>query len=761
MIEELPCASEQPQIQVEHNHPATQAEQVNVNMTQQKPFQPINFNFPRKRYGKQTRSFQSKWFTEFPWLHYNEQNDSALCFICAQQHEKLNLRTARNKEYAFISDGFSNWKKALTRFKERQISECHKTAVEYHLIPKTCGNVLEMSSHDAKKTMQTNRLCLIKIIGSLRYLARQGQPIQGDTDDESNFIQLLELRGSDEPLILRWLERKGEKYTSHDIQNEIIAIMANHVIRDIVSDIGNGFFSIISDEYTDVSNKEQLTICIRWVDKHLNPHEDFFGFFNIPNISAETIVTAINDVLVRLQLSLANCRGQCYDGASNMLGSKSGVAKRIQELQPKAHATHCHGHSLSLSVKDTTKNCKVISNTMDTAKEIVTLIKFSPKRENLLGEIQENLEEGELATHGIIKLCPTRWTVRASCFQRILDNYSALLQEWMVCLDEKLQADIRGRIIGCQAQMKTYDFFFGLNLGERLFSHTDNLSKTLQSTKMCAASGQRLANLTKEVLQKIRSDESFILFYEAILIKSKNIPSISEPTLPRKRRAPARFEIGTGMPSYPTTSQDYYRQIYFECIDFMINAIEQRFNQPSFSVYEQMESFLLKVLNDQDYSTELQFLEDNYSGDLDIGALKSQLEIFKLLLKDADCVCFYDMLVKIRELPEPEKKMISHIITICKLIQVNPATSASAERSFSAARRLKTWLRSTMSQERLNNLTVINEHKERTDGLCLVDIANEFCERNENRKRNFGRFVESDCYQHSNICAICQKEALG
>ena len=115
---------------------------------------------------------------------------------------------------------------------------------------------------------------------------------------------------------------------------------------------------------------------------------------------------------------------------------------------------------------------------------------------------KENLEEGELATHGIIKLCPTRWTVRASCFQRILDNYSALLQEWMVCLDEKRQADIRERIIGCQAQMKTYDFFFSLNLGDLLFSHTDNLSKTLQSTKMCAASGQRLANLTKGVLPR-------------------------------------------------------------------------------------------------------------------------------------------------------------------------------------------------------------------------------------------------------------------
>ena len=91
-----------------------------------------------------------------------------------------------------------------------------------------------------------------------------------------------------------------------------------------------------------------------------------------------------------------------------MLGHRSGVAKRIQDLQPKAYPTHCHGHSLSLSVKDTTKNCKLLSDTMDTAKEVVTLIKFSPKWENLLGEIKENLEEVESAAKGIIHvgLCP-------------------------------------------------------------------------------------------------------------------------------------------------------------------------------------------------------------------------------------------------------------------------------------------------------------------------------------------------------------------
>ena len=59
-----------------------------------------------------------------------------------------------------------------------------------------------------------------------------------------------------------------------------------------------------------------------------------------------------------------------------MMGHKTVVAKRSQDLQPKAYPTHCHGHLLSSSVKDTTGNYKLLSDTMGTAKEIVSLIKF-------------------------------------------------------------------------------------------------------------------------------------------------------------------------------------------------------------------------------------------------------------------------------------------------------------------------------------------------------------------------------------------------
>ena len=179
-----------------------------------------------------------------------------------QQNVKSNLRAARIKEVCFISKGFSNWEKALARFKENQVSECHKTAIDYETnLSRICENVWEILSSDAaKKTMESNRICFIRVSECLQYLARQGQVMQGDTDGESNFIQLLKLRVKYQPLLLKWLKRKEDKYTSHDIQNEIIAIMANHVIRDLVSEIRGGVFSIICDEYTDISNKEQLTI---------------------------------------------------------------------------------------------------------------------------------------------------------------------------------------------------------------------------------------------------------------------------------------------------------------------------------------------------------------------------------------------------------------------------------------------------------------------------------------------------------------------
>ena len=75
---------------------------------------------------------------------------------------------------------------------------------------------------------------------------------------------------------------------------------------------------------------------------------------------------------------------------------------------------------------------------------------------------------------------------------------------------------------------------------------------------------------------------------------------------------------------------------------------------------------------------------------------------------------------------------------------VNLAKRATGERSFSTARRNKTWLRSRMLQARFNHLAILKTHKNSFDKICLVSEANSFVSLNENRERNFGRFTTAD-----------------
>jgi hypothetical protein len=91
--------------------------------------------------------------------------------------------------------------------------------------------------------------------------------------------------------------------------------------------------------------------------------------------------------------------------------------------------------------------------------------------------------------------------VRAASLQSVLDNYEVLLGVWSDALSSRLDGDMRARIIGVDTQMHTFDFLFGVSLGNLLLCHTDNLSKNLQKKSLSAVEGQRLACLTLDVLK--------------------------------------------------------------------------------------------------------------------------------------------------------------------------------------------------------------------------------------------------------------------
>ena len=296
-------------------------------------------------------------------------------------------------------------------------------------------------------------------------------------------MQLLRLRGVDHEGIDSWLQKKTNKYTSPDIQNECLQLVALHILRKVSHNIaGSHCFSVLADECTDCSNKEQFTINIRWVDQHLNEHEEFIGLYQVDTIDAKSLVSAIRDVLLRMNAKVADCRGQCYDGASNMSGARKGVAAIILQEESRALYTHCYGHALSLAVADTMKQSKICRDALDTALEITRLIKFSLKRNAAFDRIKSSSEDDSHPSPiGIRTFCHTRWTVRGDAIESILVNYGTLSSLWEECLLSPtcLDPDAKARIIGVRWQTTTFNLLFGLKLCERILKMTDNLSKTL------------------------------------------------------------------------------------------------------------------------------------------------------------------------------------------------------------------------------------------------------------------------------------------
>ena len=78
------------------------------------------------------------------------------------------------------------------------------------------------------------------------------------------------------------------------------------------------------------------------------------------------------------------------------------------------------------------------------------------------------------------------------------------------------------------------------------------------------------------------------------------------------------------------------------------------------------------------------------------------------------------------------------------MVLTNGSTFATAQRSFSMAQKIKTWLRSTMTHKRFDSLAVLNTHKEILDELSLVEVGNDFVDGRPNRRNEFGVFLETD-----------------
>ena len=173
-------------------------------------------------------------------------------------------------------------------------------------LPKQTSDVDERLSSEHEKQKAENKM-FQKILQNLRFLARQGFALRGHSEEaKSNFTQLLHLQVLDTSAFLDWIRKKTNKYTSSDIQNGSLQVMALSILRQVCSNIASSdLYAVMADECTDMANKEQFVVCLRsWIDESCVDHEDVIGIYNVGTIEAKTLATAIKDVLLRMGLSI-------------------------------------------------------------------------------------------------------------------------------------------------------------------------------------------------------------------------------------------------------------------------------------------------------------------------------------------------------------------------------------------------------------------------------------------------------------------------
>ena len=107
------------------------------------------------------------------------------------------------------------------------------------------------------------------------------------------------------------------------------------------------------------------------MNENFEIQEEFVGLYEVASNGAENIYAAITNVFLRLNLPISKARGQCYDGAAAMFGSKSGVVTQLCATEPHAIFTHCYGHALNLACGDAIEHGKLMQDALDTSCEII------------------------------------------------------------------------------------------------------------------------------------------------------------------------------------------------------------------------------------------------------------------------------------------------------------------------------------------------------------------------------------------------------
>ena len=596
-----------------------------------------------------------------------------------------------------------------------------------------------------EKEQEKNRAVYREVISTLRGLVRCGSALLGHDARGGKLMTLLEERGETSPEMKSWLQRRNN-YLSHECQDELVNLMASMVLREILEEARRSpFYGVIADGTTDVSTKEQFSICIRYATDELLIKEACLGLYEVPGSTASELHSALKDALQRTMYGVDKLRGHCFDGASNMSGRVSGVKARLSEDQPKSVYVHCANHSLDLALQEEAKKIPMVADALNTVREVAAMLKTTKRRKLFDDHARDlNLDESTGFTevpHRLMSLCPTRWTVRCKTIQRFLGQYNAVVLTLEdVATDVTISPDVRHKARGYLSMLQKYETLFGLVTCEKIFAPCELFATALQRPEMNCGDVRKGADLLLDRLEHLRQC-GFQEVWEQCETSVKEFEVyIESPREPRPKHPPKRFEH-TADPAAPAllTAKTALKMSFIEAIDLVKTEVDKRFNQDGLKQVQAMEDVLLGRVAEDSTATSLRQLLSPFKDDFDPDALAAQLTCLHGS-GEPRCNAVNELISRVRSQGQACQAMLSEVLRLATLVAVVPVSGASAERSFSVLSRVKTCLRSTMGQLRLSSLVVLAVHREQAKNLDFDSILREFVNRHpKNRVSTFGR----------------------
>ncbi|XP_006812758.1 52 kDa repressor of the inhibitor of the protein kinase-like [Saccoglossus kowalevskii] len=524
------------------------------------------------------------------------------------------------------------------------------------------------SSNIAIQRRLENRRILKMIVKTIVFCGRQCIALRGDHEgittagNPGNFLGLLCLIAEQDTLLKKHIDSPRDKrghYLSPQIQNELISVIGSLILNDLQNEIRESkFYAIMADEATS-HNTEQLSLCLRFVDKEKNVREEFVDFMHVHSVTGDAIARAILNSLAEKKLDVSGIRAQTYDGATAMASENVGVQKKIRDVSPLAMYSHCAGHCLNLVI---VRSCKVVLKGIVHFHISITVFM---------------VYAFEVIAHGLHRD----------------DGYDLTDGKWSA----KSKQDASGLL----AVMTNFDFIVSFVTVYCILFHLDGISKKLQSTSKDIFEAYELVTEVKQTYSDVRENIEFHFrkcYDQAVRFADKIGVT---PTTPRVARRQ------TQRPNAPASSpEDYYRlNLAIPFLDHICTELNEQFTGLS-AKYSQLIGLVPSVLLDNSVQPLFENIIETYAGDLPSAALfEHELYRWKRHLQHK---------FSVNDLP-PKCCFSTETATI-------PVTSCECERSFSALRRLNTYNRSCMGQERLTSLALLHIHYDKEIDIdCVVD----------------------------------------